>query len=213
MTRGKKIASYVLLVVFALGVVVMRVLWDGRQALIAGDEALRHADVPAAINHFRRAARWYAPGAPHVGRAYDRLEELARAAADHGDDGVALEAWRAVRSSVLSTRSFYTPYPDRLARANERIADLMAKLDKSGGDPPVAERRSWHAALLARDESPSLPWTVMALVGFFAWVGGGFWFATRAIGEDGKLEARRATRAWTVIAIGLVLWMVGLYQA
>src|SRR5262249_29578979 len=118
----------------------------------------------------------------------------------------ALEAWRAIRSSILATRSFYTPFPARLEAANQRIAALMAE-----GDAP--EKRAWHLALLEKDESPSLPWTLLALAGFAAWVGGGFWFARRGVTAEDRLDRRTAIRAGLLVAAGLLVWMLGLYKA
>jgi hypothetical protein len=203
-----------LVVAVGLGVVVTRVVWDGRQALAAGDAAMAAGDARGALEGWRRAARWYAPGAPHVADAYARMEALARAAEEHGDDGLALAAWRGVRSSSLSTRSFYTPFASVLAVANERIAALTARkeveLDPSRQE---AEQRELHLSLLTTGGDPSIPWTIVALAGFAAWVGGGFWFARRAVTEDDRLERRTAIRAAALTAVGLVVWMVGLYQA
>jgi len=203
-----------LCVLLGIGVVIMRVFWDGRAALAAGDAAIAKGAVEEAVADWRRAARWYAPGAPHVADAYERLETLAREADSHGDRSGALVAWRAIRSSVLSTRSFYTPYPELLAAANERIAALMAAEEKAGdaarNEP---ERRSFHLALLRRDDSPSLVFTALALAGFAAWVGGGFWFARRGVTADDQLDRREAIRGGLLVLVGLVVWMVGLYNA
>ena len=203
------------LVAFCLGVVVTRVFWDGSAALHAGDAALAQGDKEEAIARWRRAARWYAPGAPHVAGAYRRLEALARAAEAAGDRQTALAGWTAVRSSILSTRSFYTPYAHLLPVANERIAALMAALEPASVDPGKgeAERKAWHLALLQRDEAPALGWTILAIVGFGVWIGGGFLFAFRGIGEGDRLDRRAAARAGLLVAIGLVAWMIGLYRA
>jgi hypothetical protein len=200
-----------LAVAICLAAVLARVFWDGRSALALGDEAMAKGDSTEAMTQWRRAARWYAPGAPHVVDAYERLETLAKAAEEKDDRKTALDAWRAVRSSILATRSFYTPFPDRLVHANERIAALMAKADTAHGTEE--ERRQFHYELLARDDSPRVGWALLALAGFAAWVGGGFWFARRGVGEDGKLERRTAARAGVLIALGILVWMLGLYQA
>jgi hypothetical protein len=204
----------VLVVALGLGVVVTRVFWDGRQALSAGDAAMARGDVAGALTGWRRAARWYAPGAPHVEDAYDRMEALARAAEEKGDDAVALDAWRGVRSSSLSTRSFYTPHADRLAVANERIAALTARLEVAmDAKKREEERRAFHLGLLVRDDAPSVPWTLLALAGFATWVGGGFWLARRGVTADDRLDRRNAIRAGALVAVGLVLWLLGLYKA
>lgn len=196
---------------FCLGVVVTRVFWDGRGALREGDAAMARGDTREAIGRWRRAARWYAPGAPHVAKAYARLTGLARAS----DHELALEAWRAVRSSILSTRSFYTPYAELLPEANENIATLMAASEGPQADPGKSEteRRAWHLALLSRDEAPSVFWTIVALLGLAAWVGGGFLFAWRGITADEKLAPRPAVQAALLVAVGLLVWMLGLYKA
>jgi hypothetical protein len=203
-----------LCIAVGLGVIVTRVFWDGRAALAAGDEAIAHGDVDGAVVAWRRAARWYAPGAPHVADAYQRLEAVAREAEAHGDARGALAAWRAIRSSVVATRSFYTPYADRLEAADERIAALMAAEEKAA-DPArdEAARKSFHLALLARDESPRLAYTVLALCGFAAWVGGGYWFARRGVTADDQLDRREALRAAALIVAGMAAWMIGLYWA
>jgi hypothetical protein len=205
-----------LVVLFALGVVVTRAFWDGRRALAAGDAAVARGDSAEAVTQWRRAARWYLPGAPHVADAYARLEAIALEADAHGDTRLALDAWRAVRSSVLATRSFYTPFPLKLTRANDRIADLMAKQEVAQ-DPEKAQQqgeiRSFHLGLLLRDEAPSVPWTLVALLGFAAWVGGGFWFARRGVTAEDKLDRKTAARAGLLILGGLLLWMLGLYRA
>jgi hypothetical protein len=195
-----------------LGAVVTRVFWDGHAALAAGDAAMARGDGAAALVAWRRAARWYAPLAPHVASAYERMEALARAADANGDTAQALEAWRAIRSSALATRSFYTPYADKLEAANQRIAELMARADTTS-KKTQPERHAYHLELLERDESPSVPWTLVALAGFAAWVGGGFWLARRGVTAEDKLERRTAARAAMLIAVGLLVWLLGLYQA
>jgi hypothetical protein len=203
-----------LAVAVGLGVIVTRVFWDGRQALAAGDAAMQRQDTTEALVMWRRAARWYAPGAPHVDAAYRRMEELARAAEARGDDTLALEAWRGIRSSSLATRSFYTPFVDELGAANQRIAELMARQEVAADHgKDLAERRALHLGFLERDDAPSLGWSVLALAGFAAWVGGGFWFASRGVTVDDRLDRRNALRAAALVTVGLVLWMLGLYKA
>jgi hypothetical protein len=203
-----------IVVAVGLGVVVTRVFWDGRRALASGDEAMARGDVTEALTQWRRAAPWYAPLAPHVADAYDRMEVLARAAEEKGDDQVALDAWRGIRSSSLATRSFFTPFADRLAVANQRIADLTARVEvKADPKKDQAERRALHLGLLLRDDAPSVPWSLLALAGFAMWVGGGFWLARRGVTAEDKLDRKYAIRAAALIAVGLVVWMLGLYKA
>ena len=150
--RSKSWLWWLLATLVVLGALLTRVFWDGRRALADGDRAFAAQKLPAAIDRWSRAARWYAPFAPHVSSAYQRLESLAQSAEAARDVPLALSAWRAVRSAALATRSLYTPHPDKLARADERIAALMARAETSSLDPDksLAEREAWHRVRLAR---------------------------------------------------------------
>lgn len=212
----RRIVTVALVVACALGVVVTRAVYDGRRALAEGDAAMARGDAAEALTWWRRAARWYVPLAPHVVDAYDRLQTLAEAADEQHDRKTALDAWRAIRSSALATRSFYTPFPARLAAADARIAVLMAEEEvalDAGKRGQEGEIQAFHLTLLERDDAPSVPWTLIALGGFAAWVGGGFWFARRGVTAEDRLERRTAARAGLVIAVGLIVWMLGLYRA
>jgi hypothetical protein len=211
----RSIALAAAAVVFCLGVVVTRAVWEGRGALSDGDRAAQAGDLPGAIALWRRAARWYVPLAPHVGDAYARLESLAAEAESRGDTATALAAWNGVRSSILATRSFYTPESERLGPANQHIAALMARVEGAAADPgkSEAERTGWHLALLQRDEAPSVPWVLVALAGFAMWIGGGLRFALRAITPDDTMVTRIALTSGILVGVGLFLWMLGLYNA
>ena len=210
----RKLVTAAIVVGFCLAVVVTRAVWQGRGALDEGDRALAANDSEEAIRGWRRAARWYVPLAPHVSDAYDRLEALAALAEKKGDLRTALAAWQGVRGSILATRSFYTPHEERLDPANRKIAELMARLDPT----PPAEMSApqlvaWHYELLARDESPSVVWSLVALLGFALWIGGGVLFALRGVSADDRLVRRPAITAGAAIMAGLVVWLLGLYNA
>lgn len=211
----RKLITAAAIASFCLGVVVMRAVIEGRSALGDGDEAAARGDLPEAVAKWRRAARWYVPLAPHVGDAYERLEHLAREAETRGDVATALAAWRGVRGSILATRSFYTPHSERLDPANQKIAELMARVEGDSADPgkSPAERQAWHYELLTQDPSPSVFWSVVALLGFGLWIGGAFWFALRAVSDEDGLIRRTAAISGACVAGGLVIWVLGLYKA
>lgn len=211
----RKAITIGLVLAMCLGVVITRAVWEGRSALSRGDQAHEAGDNAEAVRWWRRAARWYVPLAPHVGDAYERLEALAKAAEETGDTRTALAAWRGVRGSILATRSFYTPHSDRLDQANRRIAALMAASEDPAVDSgkTTEQRTQWHYDLLARDESPSVFWSIVALLGFALWLGGGVLMALRGVSSEDRLEARVAAYAGAMVAGGLLIWMLGLYNA
>ncbi len=213
--RRRKLITGAVVVAVCFGAVVVRAVWDGRAALSTGDAALAAGNTDEAVRWWRRAARWYVPGAPHVDSAYQRLQTLATQAEARSDVATALAAWRGIRSSILATRSLWTPHEELLEPANQRIAALMATLEGPSADPQASEveRAAWHYRLLARDESPAVGWVVVALIGFAAWIGGAIAFALRAVTADDELVVSTAVRCGVVIAAGLFIWVLGLYNA
>src|SRR6188768_2267110 len=106
----RKLAIAAVVTVVVLGVLVTRAVWEGRGALHDGDAAAARGDLDGAIDHWRAAARWYVPFAPHVDDAYARLERAALDAEARKNGIAALAAWRAIRSSALATRWLVTPH-------------------------------------------------------------------------------------------------------
>jgi hypothetical protein len=201
------------LVLFA--VVVGRVLWSARSELRAGEAALDRGRTEEAIGHLRRAGHWYAPGNPWSTEALERLVFVARRAEMRGDLDTALRAYRAVRTSILGTRSFYTPHPAKLHAANRRIARIMARLPRPPEDEgkPYARLVEEHLALLERDDSPSALWSIVMLAGFAAWILAAFRIVRRGLDADGRIVARPLLGWAGVLVVGLAVWIVGLWLA
>src|SRR5207248_7591251 len=106
------------------------------------------------------------------------LEQVAARAEAAGDLRSARFAWEAERSAILGTRSFYSPFGERLPAANRKIAALLAREEGERADPgqSEAQRADWHYQLLARDDAPLRAWTLLALAGFLGWVAGAMVF-------------------------------------
>ena len=196
-------------------VVATRVVTSARSELAQADTLRARGDVDAAIVHYRRAARWYAPGSPYHVAALDRLAALGRASATAGDVEQALSAYRGIRAAILGARSFYTPEGARLRAANRRIAELMSRQPAPPVDAGKSPERiaAEHLALLEAPLRPSVFWTVVLLLGFAAWVAGAFVFVARAIDADDRIVGKQA-RVWgTVVVVGFGLFVLGMALA
>ncbi len=195
--------------------VAVRVITSSSSELAEGDRFSAAGELDAAVVHYRRAARWYAPGSPYVTAALERLREIATESEREGELELSLAAWRGVRSAIMSTRSFYVPHPERLAIANAHIAELMAAQEPPpiDADKPREQIRAEHLELLEATPGPSVGWTLVLLIGFASWVGGAFAFASRALDEEDRLVRPAALRYGALIVLGFTLFVVGMSLA
>jgi len=206
-------------VVVLLGIATARVVVSGEMEIAASTDSLRKGDGRAAAVHARRAAGWYAPGAPHVRVAYDRLRALARAAEEHRKYDVALLAWRGIRTAALETRWIAAPYQTDLQLANEQIARLMA-LPPSGQSPQLEPDPSLVAEqleLLTREQRARPAW-VAVLVSSFVLSGLGMVLWAYQVGK--ALRRRRRSREWAqsrwgagMTVVGIALWLLSVWRA
>lgn len=197
------------------GAASVRVVVAGEREIAESTAALRRGDPYGAAVHARRAAGWYAPGAPHVGVAYDRLIALATTAEGLGNAEVALLAWRGVRTAAIETRWLVTPHADDLATANAAIARIAAAAPRPPGtrtDPAAAVEREQLEALV-RDEAPRVGWVAVLVAGFAAWVAGAVWVVRRAVTVTGQWIWQRATPGLIVCAAGVAAWLLAIWRA
>lgn len=207
-----RVAVVALVILLALAV---RVIGSARAELAEARTIDGRGETAQAVAHYRRAARWYAPLSPYPDEALTRLAEIGADAERAGDVDLALSAWRSIRAATLGSRSFYIPYEDRLHEADHHIAALMARLPPPPIDVrrSVEEREAAHLALLEADAGPSALPSLVAIVGLATWIAAAFLFATRAFGDDDQLVPREARRWGGVFALGLGLFVIGLWLA
>ncbi len=214
-TTGRRRLASVLVtaavVVAALGAGTTRVVLAGEAEIVASNAALVAHDPHEAVVRARRAAGWYAPGAPHVAVAYARLVALAEAAEQHKQLDLALLAWRGVRSAALETRWVVVPRDAERTRANAEIARLSKM--QSDRDGTVAVQPAEQRELLARHEAPRRPWVVALVAAFILQVGGFLWWARRVAGPAGRLRWTQAHYPAALALFGVALWLLALWRA
>ncbi len=195
-----------------LALLVVRVLVGAHGELTRADALRADDDLDAAIVHYRRAAKWYAPGNPWSTEALEALRQLAATAEADGETERALAAWRGVRGAILATRSFYVPHPERLAEADAHLADLMASLPPPpiDADKSRDQLRAEHLALLRDVPRPHVGWTLLALIGFSTWVSAAFLFASRAFDAHDRFVPAPAKRFAALFVLGAIAFSLGL---
>lgn len=203
------------LAALVLALVTTRVVWSSRVEWHVAQSRLRAGDHAQAIDHWGRAARLYAPANPYSSRSRQALAAVATEAEVAGDSTLALSAWRELRSSILATRSFYTPAKQQLNQANSQIARLAALAEAPAPDaaPNLEARQRWHAELLARDDAPSVAWTLVALLGLIGWIAAAIGLLWRGLDDQDRLRTRAAAAWGAGILVGILLFFLGLARA
>jgi hypothetical protein len=207
-------AALVLLLGFlGLGVLTARAVEKGEALVRESDRAFDQGKVREAAHHARQAAVHYAPGAPHVRAAYDRLHAVAAGAEAAGDRETALFAWSAIRSAALETRHVSVPFPAELEAANR----ALARLEVAEEAPASRRERLRQLKIAERDLSESAEgragWVALLGLGFAATALGLGWFTLRGVKPGGKLEHRAARLSGLVTLLGALCWAFAVVSA
>lgn len=197
--------AYVALALLVIGSLFVRAWLDGRAQLREADTMAAAGDLDGEIRHLGRAARWRLPLAEHDELARARLREIAERETEAGHVGVALIAWRELRSAILATRTIDVVDPELLAAANSEIVQLMVLEARDAGVTPDSAR--WAAELDEDATASSRARSLSAAACFAAWLVACIGFFMRAIDGKGRLEPRPALRWGVALLVLLVAWV------
>ncbi len=199
-----------------LVLLAVRVLAASHDEHARAEQLRASGDLDGAIVHYRRAARLYVPGSPHVAASLRALAAIARESESAGETARALAAWRAVHAAVLASRSLYVPHDAALTEADAHLAALAAD------DPPpvdaavgrAAREQAYLRALeRARAADPARLPVLLLLAGFAAWIGGALGLLRRGVDDEARLRVPEARRFGAIMAIGFAAFVAGLALA
>jgi hypothetical protein len=212
----RRVAWAILLLVAISAAVTARVVWAGEREIAASTDALKGGDADAAIVHARAAAYWYAPGAPHVRVAYERLFALAEEAEKRRLWATALFAYRAVISASASTTWLVTPHAEDAREAERAVARLEAKIGERAPNASTEPAEAIEAKLLeelAAKQGPTARARALLAGSFAAMIGGLASLLGLGLDESGRLRLGRAVPALVAAVAGFALWCVSLFLA
>jgi hypothetical protein len=208
----ERLAQVAFSLVLILGVFSARVIMEGGAELSASDAAFDRGELNVALDHARRGATLYAPGAPHVERAYERLTALALGAEAAGQPKLAFLAWQAVRSAALESRHIWLPRRVELERANQNLA----RLEAVSRDAEHSQREKTQNQALTRlraDDAPDPAWIAVLGAGFLLALAGLGLFAFRGLSRTGQVSFQRARLGLLLFTIGAACWTLAAYKA
>lgn len=198
--------------VLALAVFSARVILEGESELSASNAAFDRGELLPALDHARRSATLYAPGAPHVERAYARLTAIAIGAEAAREPKIAFLAWQAIRSAALESRHVLVSQQAALTRANQNLARLEA-LARDKDDSERAKNQTQALARLSADDAPAPAWIAVLGLGFSLALAGLALFAFQGVDRAGKVTLGRARWGLLLFVIGAACWTIAAYRA
>jgi hypothetical protein len=208
----RRLAWLSFMIVLGLAVFSARVILEGESELSASDAAFDRGELGPSLDHARRSATLYAPGAPHVERAYARLNAIAVGAEASGQPKVAFLAWQAMRSAALESRHVVLPHATELERANQNLARLEA-LARDKDDTERTKNQAQALTRLSADDAPAPAWIAVLGIGFSLALVGLALFAFQGVDRAGKVTFGRARWGLILFAIGAACWTVAAYRA
>lgn len=208
----QKLALACFFVVFAFAALCVRAVVEGESEIAASDAAFDKGDLPAAIEHARRSATAYVPGAPHVGRAYERLRAIALGAEAAGQPAVAFSAWQAVRSAALESRHLSTPRAAELERANQNLARLELLARPVEGETGIRQQKL-ALGRLSTEPGPQGGWLLLLGASFCLTLAGLGLFAWRGLDVSGRLNGARSLWGLGLVLIGAACWTLAVLRA
>jgi hypothetical protein len=209
---GQRLSLLAFMTVLTLAAFSARVILEGGSQLAASDAAFDRGELVSALDHARRAATLYAPGAPHVERAYERLNALALGAEAAGQPKIAFLAWQAMRSAALESRHVWLPRQAELERANRNLARLEA-LSRDSSESERSKTQNQALKRLSADDAPAPAWIAVLGAGFLLALAGLGLFAFRGLNRTGKLSRKGARWGLLLFAIGTACWTLAAYKA
>jgi hypothetical protein len=188
--------------VFVLGALTVHTVLEGQEEMEQSTAAFNRGELGDAIQHARRAAGYYAPGAPHVNAAYARLRAIAFGSEAQGDVQSARLAWEAMRSAALETRHALISRGVELEEADRQLARL------SRGQ--LAERAGARE-LPRAGTSPG--WSALLALGFLLAVGGFAVIGLSGVDRQGRIRPRHTVLGVLVSLVGAGCWTLALFWA
>ena len=209
----RQVVIVLLGVTVALAVIVGRLLVDARSAYRNGAAAEARGEISEAIRFYLDAGRLYVPGSPFSQGALDRLDAIGVAQVTKGDYATARAAFEAERAAMLGTRSFYTPFAERLPSLERRLSRLLAAAEDRASPANFEERAKWHAERLAQRPRPKTSMVMLALLGLGVWLTSAVFFFRKGMDANLVLKRAPALLAGAGFLVGLALLLVCLRLA
>lgn len=167
-----KIAFFTIAIIGVFLVMVWaRAFYGSANSYRKGVALMEKNQTISAVTFFDRALHWYTPFNPYIKKSAEKLWQVSKLAEEESDIRLALIAVRTLRRGFISARSFYIPGKDWIARCDERIHHLLAKIASKDGKVEKDAFPKGSILNLPPVKKPNIFWTFAMLAGLLGWIG------------------------------------------
>jgi len=198
-----------------MALVIGRIARQSCADLTAARTYQSDAQIPRAVEHYRRAIRWSFPGNSYAADAVSALESIALRSEADGDVKGALAAWRSLSAGLAATRFLYSRSEPELERARDEIARLAA-MDRGApidANLSVEQVAADHRRLLNQELSPNPWWGTLLLMGMTTWVAALGFMTWRGFDLAGRFHWPSARGPLWGFVVGFAAFVFGLLFA
>jgi hypothetical protein len=207
MDESYKLTTFLVLILVVLLMIMSRAYLGSASEYHRALRAERVGDTTAAIAHYGRSIRWYAPMSPWGKRSLAALWEIGQDRWEKGDSSTAELAVITLRSSLYSARGPFTPFRVWIKRADGWLATHVPEKH-----PEITEAELDR--VLAAERPPDRFWSFLVGIGFVGWIIAVFGLIFTVFPSSGeKISVRRAVVIGALVVVCYGLWITGLYFA
>ena len=199
-----------------LAVLSVRVCLEAKREIESAQRLDQAGDFREAIDHYRRALRWWFPMSPFEADAVEGLSRIARTREQAGDVPSALLAWRSLLGGISSTRSFVSRTPAEAGRAKAEISRLLSQgkaSEELRKAPTEAGGQRGGELGTTPPMAPNPIWGALLLFGFALWLASLVALIRRGFDEAGRPHWLAARAPLFAALAGFCSFVLGLFFA
>jgi tetratricopeptide (TPR) repeat protein len=186
-----------------ISIILLRLSFDQWQSYSNGAEDLKKGNYSNAIMYFDRVLNAHIPFSPLESKAENNLLALGAKFENEKEYELALLCYETLRTSRYLTRHLLIPDNYLIPFLNNKIASIKAQfLVKDGMVRDFNEGYNQQMAIMNKDFSPSIFWSLVAVAAFWTYLG----FVVLWIFNRKPLYI-------FVVCMAFVAWLTGLYLA
>jgi hypothetical protein len=197
----KKLFRLALIFILIVAPLFLRAYLEAKNNFESGAAAEKDGDVSAAVDYYVESARWRAPFNHYPSFSVERLFALSEGVSETRGK---VEVLSLLRSSLMSTRSFFTVSDEAEKTSLVSVEEKLKALDPNYFETKIVDNRPPRV---------DYKWQFVSQLFFWAWIGMVFLLIWKGFDSEGRARALLVLRLGTLSWICYLGWLFALSNA